>query len=160
MDSADWRRNEEKLENICENGGEVERGGGLTGLDNSKAVYFSQRNSHSRKYDNVRFQNPDQIFLMQHFTSGEFPAAIQGGPGRLHLDPACLLLLLLALLLHVVEGHLVSVRALLCVACLPLTLIQTSILHLLPPLNLVLIPLPHSLTTTGREPTMWYHCES
>ena len=30
MDSADWRRNEEKLENICENGGEVERGGGLT----------------------------------------------------------------------------------------------------------------------------------
>ena len=42
MDSDDWRRNEEKLENICENGGEVERGGELTGLDNSKAVYFSQ----------------------------------------------------------------------------------------------------------------------
>ena len=151
------RRN---VENICENGGEVERGGGMTGLDNSKARCtfhneIAQRNSHSRKYDNVRYQNPDQIFLMQHFTSGEFPAAIQGGPGRLRLDPACLLLLLLALLLHAVEGHLVSVRALLCVACLPLTL-----LHLLLPLNLVLIPLPDSLTTTGREPTMWYHCAS
>ena len=154
----DWRRNEEKLENICENGGEVERGGGLT--IPRLCTFHNQRNSHSRKYDNVRFQNPDQIFLMQHFTSGEFPAAIQGGPGRLRLDPACLLLLLLALLLHAVEGHLVSVQALLCVACLPLTIIPTSILHLLLPLNLVLIPLPDSLTTTGREPTMWYHCAS
>ena len=65
---------------------------------------------------------------MQYFLSGEFPAAIQGGPGRPHLDVAILPLLTLLLLLLAPQHDHVGPRLLPLVVLLLLLAPQVPLL--------------------------------
>ena len=144
----------------------------LSLLEENVPMYFSQWNWLGGKRP---WYSRD---LMQYLIfSGEFPAAIQGCPGRPHLDsailPLALLLLLgpqqdhlgphllplIVLLLIAPQVHL-DFQALLGTACqlVPTNLIPTSVASHLPS-SLVSILMPNSLLEN--DPTMWWsHCKS